>query len=400
MQEDNSQLIEKLRRFHTIGHLLRSPLYGETKPFLDRLFSEPRVFDFPGCRPRLQSFLRIVQWNIHYGSRLEAISDALNQHPILRLADVLLMNEVDDGMSRSGNVSVTRELSLRLEANAVFGVEYLELGDPPGPPQYVGHVRKTNFAESSKSRAFLHGCAIFSRRPFSNARAARLHRCEDNFASAEKRIGGRAAVIIDLDLPGGMVTVGGAHLDVVNTPGCRRSQMRSLLEAIDQGYPERHGRALVGGDFNTHTFSNGGRLRALRNLIRILTANEKAMKRTLLNPFDREPLLAELISAGFRIDGFNDAQATNEIRAAELASSAHLPVAVRKAALNRLGSHDATLQFRLDWIASRGLDALSEGDVIDTATGVPSINPCTIRGLTDGGLPLSDHDPIVVDVRI
>jgi hypothetical protein len=59
-----------------------------------------------------------------------------------------------------------------------------------------------------------------------------------------------------------------------------------------------------------------------------------------------------------------------------------------------------TLELRLDWLAARGLRALRAGEMIDAATGVASVDPQTFSGLTDHGRPLSDHDPIVVDLLI
>jgi hypothetical protein len=66
--------------------------------------------------------------------------------------------------------------------------------------------------------------------------------------------------------------------------------------------------------------------------------------------------------------------------------------------MRRVGPEGIRLEFRLDWLAARGLSALQAGEVIDTETGVTSINAQTIRNLQYKGVRLSDHDPIVADI--
>jgi|ERR1700733_6179670 endonuclease/exonuclease/phosphatase family metal-dependent hydrolase len=399
MPEDNVHLVEALKGFDKIDQLLASPAYLANQPFLNRLFNHPKVFEFPGCQPRVNAFLRIVQWNIEYGKRLDEVARALNEHSVLRFADLLLINEVDEGMSRSGNVAVAEELGKRIEAHAVFGAEYLEL---TGRQQSVGAgaVAPQSTIEANGNTAALHGCAILTRHRFSNPTVARLPRCEDNFASVQKRLGGRVGVMVKLHLSGREVTAATAHLDVVNTPRCRQAQIRALLEAIDAGSATSSPPAIVGGDLNTHTFARGGRLRGALNLARILIANRQALARDLLNPSDREPLLREFGKFDYQVKGFNDGQPTNQVGGDELGASSALPLIVRKLALKRLGGPEFSLPFRLDWFAARGLVPLSEAEIEDRETGIRSIGPSTVSGLQSDGGRLSDHDPIVVDIRI
>ena len=219
----NQKLVDHLKRFATIEDLRRSPFYREHKSELCRLLDEPQVFEFQGAEPRLRSFLRVIEWNIERGARLEGIVEALNYHPVLRFADLLLLNELDDGMIRSGNLNVALELSRALEAHAVFGVEYLELTK--------GTAEEVRLA-GENTRA-LHGNAILTRHPFVNAQIVRLPRCENNFESTERRIGGRIGILLDLEINKTRLTVGNTHLDVVNSPRCRGKQMRAMLQAVE-----------------------------------------------------------------------------------------------------------------------------------------------------------------------
>ena len=66
----------------------------------------------------------------------------------------------------------------------------------------------------------------------------------------------------------------------------------------------------------------------------------------------------------------------------------------------RIGPDGLLLEFRLDWLAGRGLGALRANERIDEDAGVASVDAETVRKLTYNGSPLSDHDPIVVDLAI
>jgi hypothetical protein len=124
---NNQHLVDQLKTFASFDELRRSEFYRKHEIELRRLLDEPRVYQFCEPRPRLREFLRVVEWNIERGARLEGIIEVLNSHPVLRFADLLLLNELDDGMIRTGNLNIALELSRALEAHAVFGVEYLEL---------------------------------------------------------------------------------------------------------------------------------------------------------------------------------------------------------------------------------------------------------------------------------
>src|SRR5215216_3507987 len=119
---DNQNLTSKLGRFKTFDELRRSELYRAHASELRRLRDEPKIYYCQDARPRLKSFLRVVAWNIERGSRLEGIIRLLNHHDVLRYADLLLLNELDDGMVRSGNRNVPGELSRALSAHAIYGV--------------------------------------------------------------------------------------------------------------------------------------------------------------------------------------------------------------------------------------------------------------------------------------
>lgn len=386
VKQMNPEIISQLASFRTIDQLRRSSVYQEHKSDILRLFREPYVYRRQGCRPKLTSFIRVVQWNILYGAQLSGIIDALTNHPILKYGDVLLLNEVDSATSRAHGRDIAAEISSAIGAHAIYGVEYLELADAASSGTNGGSPP-------------LHGNAILTRYPFSNERVIRLPRCEDNYASTQKRLGGRAGVISDLDIGGRKLTVATAHLDVVNTPRCRQVQLRALLEAVGPA-GSNSAPALIGGDFNTHTFVRGSRKGALRNLSRLMFQDVNKLNNLLLDPISGEPALVELSRFGFETAGFNDSQSTNRVMLEELDRTSSLPRMIKSKVIRRLQPLGPALEFRLDWIAGKGVEALTEGTMIDAANGIASISAVTLQGLNYKGVPLSDHDPIVVDIAL
>jgi len=391
---ETRHIVAELRRFATFDELRRSEFYHEHKAEIRRLLDEPRVYEFRGARPRVRSFLRVVEWNIQRGAHLEGIIETLNTHPVLRFADLLLLNELDDGMVRSGNVNVALELSRALEAHAVFGVEYLELTKGAGDERSL----------PAENTVALHGNAILTRLSFSNAEIIRLPRCENNFESPEKRVGGRIGVLIDLEVAGASMIAATTHLDVVNAPRCRARQMRAMLEAVDSRVEAQasrgNGMVVVGGDLNTHTFARGGRLRAMKNTALILGSNPESLAARLRNPERREPAIRELARFGYETRRLNDRLPTSRSIVSSLDDSSRLPLPMKWWVRRRVGPEGLLLEFRLDWLAARGLKPLASGQATDEQTGVTSTAARTIAGLAHHGAPLSDHDPIVVDFKL
>lgn len=426
--ENNQHIVADLKDFSTFKEMRASAAYRKHQRALKRLFNKPRIYRSAGVEPRLQAFVRVVVWNIERGSRLAGIIEALNHHPVLQYADLLLLNELDDGMARAENVNVPLELSRALSAHAVFGVEYLELTKGTGDELNL----------PSENTAALHGNAILTRHEFSSPEIVRLPRCENNFESKEKRIGGRLGLFANIKFGDKEFLAATAHLDVVNTPRCRAQQLRQVLSDVDrrlvvattavdqdgvtsapfvpsvrvsadteefvlEAKVIRHwekpshpkGAVILGGDFNTHTFARGGRLRTMWNTIRILGGNPARLAHSLMR---KEPAVKELERFGYEVDDLNDRLPTSSSLVSGLDDKSSLPPPVRWWVNRRVGPQGIRLDFRLDWLAARGVRVLREGEMTDAATGVKSIKAQTIKNLFDDGMPLSDHDPIVADI--
>jgi len=75
--------------------------------------------------------VRIVTWNIEKGKRWPLLEKCLESEAI-RSADILCLNEVDEGMARSGNLRIADEIASRLGLQAVFGQTFREFSKGVG----------------------------------------------------------------------------------------------------------------------------------------------------------------------------------------------------------------------------------------------------------------------------
>jgi endonuclease/exonuclease/phosphatase family metal-dependent hydrolase len=292
------------------------------------------------------SRLRVAVFNVERGNRFEGIVGLLTSHPTLREVDVMFLNEVDWGMARSGNRHVTREIAALLGLGYVFGIEFLEL-------------TKGEAAEleaPGENTWSLHGNAILSRWPLRAPRLLRLPlRCSWAVGS-QLRIGGRMALLAELETAAGSVTVACTHLENRTTPAGRRDQMQALLQAIPPGAP-----AIIGGDLNTSTIDAGDDEQILW-LLGHLATNPLRIRR----PEPHEPLFADVRDAGFLIDELN---------------ASDVPTSVP------LGIPDPAYWLKLDWLFARGLGVCQD-----------SCPPHVIVA-EHGGTRVSDHDCVVAEIE-
>lgn len=290
---------------------------------LQKLLTTPFVNNdawIAGARPlkptssAIGRHLRFAQWNIERGLEYEALESvftnpakfasllngekylpdsakrslALEQAEALRNADIIVLNEVDWGMKRSGYRNVVADLAAATKMNYAFGTEFVEV-DPIslGTERFKG-VEKRNrdgltsqiTVDTSRYKG-LHGTAILSRFPLSNVRLIPFRtqgydwykvekegvtkiekgmRKASEIAFQEKierevRRGGRTMLLADIEdpeIPTGRLTIVATHLEARTPPRNRRKQMQELLTTIkDIKNP-----VIVAGDMNTSTRDN------------------------------------------------------------------------------------------------------------------------------------------------
>ena len=271
-------------------------------------FSQVEIHNLAPVPPEAPEALGTLVFNMERGVFLEELGDFLETCPEVRPFDVILANELDDGCVRSGGKDTTLELAKRLGMNAVFGLEFIELVNGADPKGF-------------------HGNAIFSRWPILRAKAVRLPEQYNWYFDRQRRIGGRLAVLAELDVAGRHVGVGTIHLENrTHGPG-RQAQLEAVLaeaKAMFPGLP-----VLLGGDLNTNTFDGRD-----KDAIQAVAGSPELQRRCLEDVASWEGCLPAAERAGYRL----------------LPDEA---VATRRKPLPG-GGH---LDLRLDWLLVRGVEA-------------------------------------------
>jgi len=325
-----------------IASLLRRRTAGESG--LERDVSWLDVVDSgPTANTAVPTSLRVAAFNAERGTHFDAIVTLLRDHPRLRGADIVLLSEVDWGMARSANRHVARELAAGLGMAYAFGTEFLELTK--------GDAREA--AASGENAKSLHGNAIVSRFPLLDPRIVRLPvKCAWD-QPEQARIGGRMAIIGDIQTAAGRLTLASIHFENRTSPDGRREQMAAAIDALANSP-----RAVVGGDLNTATI-DPDKPEQLFSLPDLLREDPKR----LVRPQPYEPLFEEMRAAGFLIEDVNEA---------------NVPTCVP------WDIQDPAYWLKLDWLFTRGV----------RVSGTPVVVPATNA---DGRV--SDHDFVVVDVE-
>ena len=196
-------------------------------------FAEARIHN-PAPAPReAPGSLGALVFNMERGVHLEELGDFLLSCPGVRPFDIILANELDDGCIRSGSRDTAGELARRLGLNYVYALEFIELAHPDDPKGF-------------------HGNAVFSSWPILRAAAVRLPEQYNWYFDRQRRIGGRCAVLAEIDVAGRRVGVGSIHLENrTHGPG-RRAQLDTVLRAAENLFPGLP--VILGGDLNTNTF--------------------------------------------------------------------------------------------------------------------------------------------------
>lgn len=292
-------LAAKLERLLTTPFLSNEAYYSGAKP------KRP-------SSPELGPFIRAVCWNIERGFQFNEIRIALSepdkfqqflpgkddtkskpltasqletvkqQLAVLQPADVIILNEVDYGVTRTDYRDVARDLAEALHMNYAYGVEFLEIDPLNLGLEKVSMDDKAAEADIQKSFDVdksrylgMHGTAILSRYPIIKASLRPLPVCYDWYASEKKEIskleagrrvganlafmerisrevrrGGRTVLFADIavpESPTGTVTIVAPHLENKCKPACRAKQALQVLDWIRSD----NNPVILGGDLNT-----------------------------------------------------------------------------------------------------------------------------------------------------
>ena len=368
----------ELRRIRTRKQLHASSLWRQIGREVETLLDAVERADAPSPRPLGRTF-RAAAWNIQRGTHLDDLRAALTRDPELARADVLLLSEVDNGMGRSSNRNVARELAEATGMGYAFAVSYLALEDDFGE-------NETN----TPNTLALAASAILTRAPILRAVNADVPAVRDKFGSSEKRLGRKRAAIIEVATEAGPLVIAQAHLDSNADSRQRARQLDAIL-----GDAERlGGKLLLGGDLNTNTYQYSSSLRLARDICHKLfvTGFDGTIASYLAPEKVYEiPVFDVLRAHDMVVDGFNQrGEGTirydfNEPYAVEKVRSAVGGV-VTSWLKRKLRKWDGLVAAHLDWFAGKRVAAR---------------HAQIVRARGDGAERApSDHDPIVVDVEI
>jgi endonuclease/exonuclease/phosphatase family metal-dependent hydrolase len=180
--------------------------------------------------------LHIVDWNIDRGTRLDQVAKVLERdHP-----DLCTLQEVDLFDSRSGRINLAETLARRLKMRYAYASAWQEM------------------SQGDRERPALQGQAILTRLPIRNVRAIRFKEQSDfwrpraylpNWPLFQRRLGGRIAIVAELDFAGRTLVVYNPHLESRSGGRIQDLQMEEIL-ADAKRYPEGTP-IILAGDFNT-----------------------------------------------------------------------------------------------------------------------------------------------------
>jgi endonuclease/exonuclease/phosphatase family metal-dependent hydrolase len=160
--------------------------------------------------------LRIVDWNIDRGQQLQGIIEFLASTN----ADILILQEADFNARRTHRLNIAQEIARKLEMDYVFGCEFQEL------------------VQGSKSSPAYHGQATLSKWPISNPRLIRFSRQSHfwqphwflpNIEPFQERLGGRMALVAQINVAGSKVVTYNLHLESRGSDALRISQLGEVL---------------------------------------------------------------------------------------------------------------------------------------------------------------------------
>src|SRR4051812_32602752 len=193
--------------------------------------------NFALCRWQLwpPQAIRVVNWNIDRGLRLQEITDFLAS----QRADLLTLQEVDLNARRTHFHNVAEDIARKLGMNYVFGREFDEL------------------TQGSRTSLAYHGQATLSRWRLKNPRLIRFRRQSGFWRPRwflprtdpfQERLGGRIALVTEVDVLGRVFTVYNLHLESRGNNNLRLSQLKEALDDAARYTPLVP--TLLAGDLN------------------------------------------------------------------------------------------------------------------------------------------------------
>lgn len=183
--------------------------------------------------------LSVVAWNMERCLFPEASADQIRD----KAPDIVLLSEVDHGMSRTKQRHTSEVMAQALGMTYAFGVEFHEL-NLCGPTEH-------EFCDDDFNERGWHGNAILSSVPFDKVTMIRLDDHGHWFIGefGEPRVGGRNAIAAVVSSDAGPLCICSTHLESNSEQGHRAKQFDLLMDRLDSFAPDMP--IIIGGDLNT-----------------------------------------------------------------------------------------------------------------------------------------------------
>ncbi|MBU1701283.1 MAG: endonuclease/exonuclease/phosphatase family protein [Candidatus Eisenbacteria bacterium] len=385
-------LLQEMSRFSTLASMERSSFWRDHSAEVELLCHQVQRGG-PGAKAPVQDdarHLRIVHWNIERGKKLPVIQHNFQQQRDLQGADLILLNEVDVGMARSGNRHTARELANNLGMHWIFSPAYIELTKG----------MREEIQAPGENKDSLHGLAVLSKEEPILVERIELPEIFDTFDFVEKRYGSRIGLLVHFGRAWQDLVVAIVHLEVRDTPAGRRRQMQALLKAIDQSL-KKNGRekspVLLAGDLNTHTFPRGSFKHKANAVRRILGTPLDRLAEEMTEPWrdNREPLFSAMTDAGYHYEDLNDRSPTITVLLRGVEEAEMLPALFRRWIGRAAALGERVFPMRLDWFAARGFGLNGDKHQPFRVTRAATVVPSAWRG----DIP-SDHFPLLLELEI
>ncbi|KAJ2081088.1 hypothetical protein H4R24_002614 [Coemansia sp. RSA 988] len=192
--------------------------------------------DLDICRP-----LRVVEWNIERGYKLDAVIAILEKLD----ADILCLQEIDICNRRSGSQNHGQIIAERLKLNAGIVIEFQELLSP--------------CRNATQQGGGLHGNGIYSKFDMNFRVIDHTHQPynwpKNGMLLGEPRLGRRSTLVAEIQIPGQLpILAYSAHFECFTGILGRTGMLCDLLlDSREQSSHTPH--QLIMGDFNTFAHS-------------------------------------------------------------------------------------------------------------------------------------------------
>lgn len=202
------------------------------------LFDTPRSVQIIPPARNLKS-IRVVTWNIDRGTNWRLLISELRHDP----PDLCLFQEVDWNTTRTGRRDIASEMANQLRLNCSYGIEFEELSQESGQKAFIGQANLTRLpVRQSRILRFRAQSGFWKPQEW----------IPSSVPLMQRRLGGRMALVTELEFAGRPLVVYNAHLESRSTGHLQAQQLDEILLDLKK-YP-RGTATILAGDLNTKYF--------------------------------------------------------------------------------------------------------------------------------------------------